>query len=252
MELNDRVALVTGGSSGIGRATALEFMREGARVAVVDVDAEGGMETVRMIREQGGEACFIRCDVSNPEDVEAMVCEVVETYGRIDCAFNNAGIEGRMTSITDSSIDAWQNVIGVNLTGVFLCMKYEIEQMLKQGGGAIVNNASILGLVGFGNASAYTAAKHGVLGLTKVAAIEYASKGIRVNSVCPAFVMTPMLKRVGVMSDSEVYVSMQNRHAVRRMGQPEEIADVAVWLCTDAASFIHGHSMLADGGYLTQ
>ena len=252
MQLQDKVAVVTGGSSGIGRAAAIGFAREGAKVMIADVNVEGSNESVRMIRDAGGEASFIRCDISNPNDVEEMVRRTVELYGSLDCAFNNAGIEGTMASIADYPLDTWNRVISVNLTGVFLCMKYEIEQMLKQGGGAIVNNASILGVIGFGNASAYTAAKHGVLGLTKVAALEYASKGIRVNSVCPAFIVTPMLERAGITSSPEMASMLEGMHAIKRMGRPEEIGDVAVWLCTDAASFVHGHGMLVDGGYVAQ
>jgi len=252
MQLQDKVAVVTGGSSGIGRAAALGFAREGAKVVIADVNVEGSQESVRMIEEAGGAATFIKCDISSPTDVEMMVWKTVEIYGSLDCAFNNAGIEGTTASIAEYPLEVWNRVIGVNLTGVFLCMKYEIEQMLKQGGGAIVNNASILGLVGFGNASAYTAAKHGVLGLTKVAAIEYASKGIRINSVCPAFIVTPMLERAGITSNPEMAAMLEKMHPIGRMGRPEEIGDVAVWLCTDAASFVHGHGMLVDGGYVAQ
>ncbi len=252
MRLQDKVAVVTGGSSGIGRAAALAFAREGAKVVVADVNIEGSSESVRIINESGGDACFIKCDVSNAAEVEAMVKKTVELYGRLDCAFNNAGIEGTSASIADYPLDAWNRIIGINLTGVFLCMKYEIEQMLKQGEGAIVNNASILGLVGFANASAYSAAKHGVLGLTKTAALEYAAEGIRVNSVCPAFIATPMLDRAGITSNPEMNAIMEGMHPIGRLGRPEEIAEVAVWLCTDAASFVHGHGMLADGGYVVR
>lgn len=252
MQLQNKIAVVTGGSSGIGRAAALAFAREGAKVVIADVNIEGSRETVQMIESAGGDACFIKCDVSNAGEVELMVAKTVEMYGSLDCAFNNAGIEGTLASIADCSLDIWNRVIGVNLTGVFLCMKYEIEQMLKQGGGVIVNNASILGLVGFSNASAYTAAKHGVLGLTKVAALEYASRGIRVNSVCPAFIATPMLERAGITSNPEIAATLEKMHAVGRMGRPEEVGNVAVWLCTDAASFVHGHGMLVDGGFVAQ
>lgn len=252
MRLQDKVAMVTGGSSGIGRAAALAFAREGAKVVVADVNIEGSSETVRIINESGGDACFIKCDVSNAAEVQAMVKKTVELYGSLDCAFNNAGIEGTSASVADYPPDAWDRVIGINLTGVFLCMKYEIEQMLAQGAGAIVNNASILGVVGFANASAYTAAKHGVLGLTKTAALEYAAKGIRVNSVCPAFIATPMLERAGITSNPEMNTVVEGMHPVGRLGRPEEIAEVAVWLCTDAASFVHGHGMLIDGGYVAR
>lgn len=252
MQLQNKVAVVTGASSGIGRAAALGFAREGAKVVIADMNTDGSHQTVRMIEDAGGVASFIRCDVSSSADVEAMVLKTVELYGSLDCAFNNAGIEGTSASIAEYPLDAWNRVIGVNLTGVFLCMKYEIEQMLKQGGGAIVNNASILGVVGFANASAYTAAKHGVLGLTKVAAMEYASKGIRVNSICPAFIATPMLERAGITTNPEMKGMLESMHPIKRMGRPEEIGDVAVWLCTDAASFVHGHGMLVDGGYVAQ
>ncbi len=252
MKLQGKVAVVTGGSSGIGRAAALGFAREGARVVIADVNIEGSAESVRMIEDAGGEAAFVPCDVSVASDVEAMVRKTVELYGSLDCAFNNAGIDGTSASIADYPLNIWDKVIGVNLTGVFLCMKYEIEQMLKQGGGAIVNNASILGVVGFANASAYAAAKHGVLGMTKVAALEYASKGIRVNSVCPAFVVTPMLEHAGITSNPEMKAMLEGMHPIKRMGRPEEIGDVAVWLCTDAASFVHGQGMLVDGGYVAQ
>lgn len=253
MQLQGKVAVVTGGSSGIGRAAALAFAREGAKVVIADVDIEGSRESVGMIEAAGGEACFIRCDISNAGEVEVMVQKTVDMYGSLDCAFNNAGIEGISVSIADYPLDMWNKVLSVNLTGVFLCMKYEIQQMLKQGGGgAIVNNASILGVIGFANASAYTAAKHGVLGLTKVAAMEYASKGIRVNSVCPAFIATPMLERAGITSNPETAAMLAGMHPVRRMGRPEEIGEIAMWLCTDAASFVHGHGMLVDGGYVAQ
>ena len=252
MEFNGKVAVITGASSGIGRATALAFAREGARVVIGDVNEEGSNETVRMIGEIGGEASFIRCDTSNPEDAKRMVAHAVEKFGAVDVAFNNSGIEGKAALVADYDIDMWNRVIGVNLSGVFFCMKFEIEQMLKQGKGAIVNNASILGHVGFPTASAYVAAKHGVLGLTKNAALEYGGLGIRVNAVCPGFVVTPMLERGGIMGNPEMLHTIENLHALKRLGTPDEIAEGVLWLCSDRASFVTGHPMVIDGGYLAR
>ncbi|MBI4301201.1 MAG: SDR family oxidoreductase [Chloroflexi bacterium] len=251
--LEGKVAVVTGGSSGIGRATALAFAREGAKVIVGDVATEASGETVRLIKGAGGEATFVRCDVSQAADVQAMVNIAVTAYGRLDCAFNNAGIEGAQATTADYPEEVWNRVISINLTGVWLCLKYEIAQMLKQdGGGAIVNNASILGTVGFPGAVAYTAAKHGVLGLTKVAALEYSAQGIRVNAVCPGFILTPMLERAGLTTNRELLDKIVSLHPIGRLGKPEEIAEAVIWLCSDAASFVTGHPMLVDGGYIAQ
>jgi NAD(P)-dependent dehydrogenase (short-subunit alcohol dehydrogenase family) len=251
-EFEGKVAIVTGASSGIGRACALAFAARGASVVVADVNVEGSEETVRMIREAEGDATFVRCDVSKPEDVEAMVDATVATFGRLDYACNNAGIEGTSAPTAEYPIDSWNRVIGVNLTGVWLCVRYEIPQMLRSGGGAIVNIASILGQVGFANAVAYTSAKHGVVGLTKVAAMEYATQGIRVNAVCPAFIYTPMLERAGMTKGSAMYDAVSAMHPMKRMGTPEEIAEAVVWLCSDGASFVTGESLLVDGGYVAQ
>ncbi|MGH8008520.1 MAG: SDR family oxidoreductase, partial [Candidatus Binatia bacterium] len=222
--MNGKIALVTGASSGIGRATALTFAREGAKVVAADVTVAAGEETVRMIQAAGGEAVFIKADVSKGTDVEALIKKTVETYGRLDCAFNNAGIEGKFSPTIEGTEENWQRVIDINLKGVWLCLKYEIIQMLKQGGGAIVNTASVAGLVGAAGGSAYVASKHGVNGLTKTAALEYAKQGIRVNSVCPGGIRTPMLERImsGNPGMSEMIAAME---PVGRLGKPEEIAE---------------------------
>jgi len=246
-----KVALITGGGSGIGRATALLFGREGAKVLVADYNAEGGEHTVKTIKEAGGTAIFHAADVSNPQDVDGMVHKVVETYGRLDCAFNNAGIEGQMGDTPGCSLENWNRVIAINLTGVFLCMKYEIPLMLKHGGGSIVNTASAAGLVGLAGGPAYVAAKHGVAGLTKTAALEFAQKGIRVNAVCPGFIRTPMVERVldkGTFSEEQIFAA----EPMHRMGKPEEIAEAVLWLSSDASSFVTGLPMPVDGGYVAQ
>jgi NAD(P)-dependent dehydrogenase (short-subunit alcohol dehydrogenase family) len=246
-----KVALVTGGGSGIGRATALGFAQNGASVVVADVDVGGGEETVRQIEEADSKALFVQTDVSNAAQVEALVNQAVDTYGRLDYACNNAGIGGAAAMTGDYPEDSWNQVIAINLTGVWLCMKHEIQQMLKQGG-AIVNMASILGTVGFATAPAYVAAKHGVVGLTKTAAIEYAPQGIRVNAVCPGFIATPLLERGGLQEGTDIYNMVVNLHPVKRLGTSEEIAEAVIWLCSNAASFVTGHAMLVDGGYVAQ
>ena len=246
-----KVALVTGAGSGIGRATALVFAREGAKVVVSDIVVEGGEETVQQIKAAGGEAIFVKADVSQAADVEALITQTVETYGRLDCAFNNAGIEGGVKPTIDCTEEEFARTIAVNLTGVWLCMKHEIQQMLSQGGGAIVNTASVAGLVGFPGLPDYVASKHGVLGLTKTAALEYAKSGIRVNAVCPGVIQTPMVERGAQLSPGfdELAVSME---PVGRFGQPAEIGEAVVWLCSDAASFVTGHPMTVDGGLVAQ
>ena len=250
--LTGKVALVTGGGTGIGRASSIAFAQEGAKVVVSDVNAESGNETVRLIGDSGGEAVFVRADVSSAGEVEALVKKAVSTYDRLDCAFNNAGIAGVIGASThDYPDESWERVIGVNLKGVWLCMRYEIAQMLKQGGGAIVNTASIWGLVGAPGASAYVASKHGVVGLTRAAALEYASQGIRINAVNPGTIRTPILDPfIAAMPDFETM--MTARHPIGRIGLPEEVAQVVVWLCSDAASFVVGQNLPVDGGYTTQ
>ncbi len=250
-QLDGKVALITGAGSGIGRASALAFAREGAKVAVADIVVEGGEETVRMVKEAGGEAFFIKVDVSNAAEVEAMVNTVVDTYGRIDCAYNNAGIEGRLASTDEYPEDVFDKVIDINLTGVWLCMKYELPHMLKQGSGAIVNTASGAGLIGVAGMSAYVASKHGVVGLTKTAALEYAKSGIRVNSVCPGLIQTPMVERI-TADQPQLGEALVAAEPVGRTGKPEEIAESVVWLSSDAASFVTGHAMSVDGGFVAQ
>jgi NAD(P)-dependent dehydrogenase (short-subunit alcohol dehydrogenase family) len=249
--LEGKVALVTGAGSGIGRATALVCAREGAKVVVADVVVAGGEETVRLIKATGGEALFVKADMAKAAEVEAMVNTAVAAYGRLDCAHNNAGIEGAMDTTADYTEEDWDRVIRVNLTGVWLCMKYEIAQMLKQGGGAIVNTASGAGLVAVPRMPAYVASKHGVVGLTRTAALEYAKAGIRVNAVCPGAIQTPMVERVTSRRPGMVE-RMAVAMPIGRMGKPEEIAEAVVWLCSDAASFVTGHAMSVDGGAVAQ
>jgi NAD(P)-dependent dehydrogenase (short-subunit alcohol dehydrogenase family) len=252
-QLEGKVALVTGGASGIGRATALTFAREGAKLVIADRHEEGGQQTVHMITENGGEAIFVQVDVTQTTAVEAMISQAVKTYGRLDCAHNNAGIGSRpRVLLHEVTEESWDQVIDINLKGVWLCMKYELIQMLAQGGGAIVNTASIMGLVGsWSRSGAYNASKHGVVGLTKTAALEYATSGIRVNCVCPGYIRTPLIEET-LRSRPEMEAQIVTRHPVGRMGRPEEIAEAVVWLCSEAASFVTGHTMTVDGGYVAQ
>ncbi|QRO02023.1 SDR family oxidoreductase [Archangium violaceum] len=249
--LEGKTALVTGAGSGIGRAVAIAFAREGARVIVSDVNVAGGEATVAAIQKQGGETRFIRCDISKSSEVEALVRGTVEAFGRLDCAVNNAGIAGLMAPTGDYPEDAWDQVIATNLKGAWLCMKQEIQQMLKQGGGSIVSTASVAGLVGIQMAPAYVAAKHGLVGLTKAAALDYAKANIRINAVCPGVVRTPMVT-VSTDQSKELEAALMAAEPVGRMAQPEEIAEAVVWLSSGAASFITGAALPVDGGFVAQ
>ncbi len=271
--LEGKVGLITGGAIGIGEATALAFAREGAKVVVADILVKEGQKTVERIKKAGGEAVFVRCDVAQAAEVEAMVQQTVATYDRLDCAFNNAGFEGDIAPTVDCSEENWDHVVDVNLKGVWLCMKYEMIQMLKQGGGAIVNTSSVAGVVAERGFPAYAAAKGGVIQLTKTAAVEYAGTGIRINVVCPGVITTPMTDRARTNLNIDAMVPGMVRSAfikrlvnrmmrsrfmwsvmskmmqpIGRTGQPEEIAEAVVFLCSDKSSFTTGHSMIIDGG----
>lgn len=245
----NKVAIVTGGSSGIGKATALAFAKKGAKVVVVDWIENS--ETLNLIKDLGGEVLFVKCDVSKAADVKAMIEKTIAVFGRLDYAFNNAGIEGTSAPIQDCSEENWDKTIGINLKGIWLCMKYEIPEMLKQGKGVIINCSSVAGLVGFSGLPAYVASKHGVIGLTKTAALECAKLGIRVNAVCPGVIQTPMMDRL-TGNKKEAEEQFTGLEPVGRFGQPEEIANAVVWLCSDEASFVTGLAMPVDGGFVAQ
>lgn len=246
--LEGKVVLVTGGGSGIGRASALAFVREGAKAVISDVDIDGGEETIHKIKEVGGEAIFFKADVSEASEVETLINKTIEKYRRLDCAHNNAGVVERVLAPTaDCTVEEWDRVINTNLKGVFLCMKYEIPQMIKQGEGCIVNTASVNGLIGNRNIPAYCASKHGVVGLTKTAALEYAHAGVRINAVCPGAIRTPMGEHF-TFGNQEYEAQLIAKHPIGRLGIPEEVAEAVVWLCSKAASFITGDALVVDGG----
>jgi NAD(P)-dependent dehydrogenase (short-subunit alcohol dehydrogenase family) len=247
-QFKNKVALVTGGASGIGEACALTFARRGAKVAVVDVNDDLGEKTAAAVKNAGSDAIYLHTDVSDPAAVEKMVVDTVKAFGRLDIAVNNAGIGGEQNPTGAYSLEGWRKVIDINLNGVFYCMRYEIPEMLKHGAGAIVNMASILGTVGFANSSAYVTAKHGMLGLTKTAALEYGKQGIRINSVGPGFIKTPLLDAL----DEPTQAYLGGLHALGRMGEAQEVADLVAYLCSDQATFLTGGYYLVDGGYTAQ
>src|SRR3984893_3913862 len=250
--LDGKIAIITGAGSGIGRATAKIFAREGAKLLISDIVADAGMETLKALKDAGAAATFMKVDVAKSNEVEAMVAKAVETYGRIDCAFNNAGIEGEGALTHKCTEENWHRVLSINLTGVWLCMKAEIAQMLKQGGGgAIVNTSSGAGLAGIKGMPAYVAAKHGVAGLTRAAALEYGRHNLRINAVCPGPIRTPMMAR-GLQRRPELEERYARSEPLKRLGEPEEIGEAVAWLCSDRASYVTGLPMPVDGGFMPQ
>lgn len=249
--MNGKVAIVTGAAAGIGRATAMAFAKEGAKVVVADVTAPGGEETVNCIRRGGGDAIFVQTNVAIESEVASLIKATIDAYGRLDYAFNNAGIEGAIAPTAEYPVEMWDRVLGVNVTGAWLCMKAEIPEMLKHGGGAIVNCSSVAGLVGSKGLAAYVASKHGLAGLTKVTALDYAQSGLRVNAVCPGVIDTAMIDRVtgGDAAAEKGFVAME---PVGRMGTPDEVAATVIWLCSDASSFVTGQALAVDGGFVAQ
>lgn len=250
--LKDRVAIVTGGSLGIGKATALTFCREGTKVVIADMLQEEGERVADAINQGGGQAIFVRTNVASEEDVIALVQKTLDTFGQLDFAVNNAGVGGVSSPTADYPLQEWQRVLDVNLNGVWFCMKHEIPAMLKEKSSVIVNMASIAGLVGFAGSAAYVASKHAVIGLTKVAAIEYGAQGLRINAVCPGFIQTPLLEKHGFTEGSEVSKQVAQLHLLKRIGRPEEVAEMIVWLCSDYASFMTGNPLPVDAGFVVQ
>ena len=246
--MKNKVVIITGAASGIGKATAELFAKHGASVVISDIQEAEGKATTENIIANGGKASFIKTDVSRPEEMEALVNFAIKTYGKLDIAVNNAGLGGELNPIADMSIEGWNKVIEVNLNSIFYGMKYQIQAMLKNGDGSIVNIASILGAVGFAGSSAYTAAKHGVVGISKAAALEYSSQGIRINAVGPGFIETPLLNAL----DAEMKSQLASLHPIGRLGTSEEVAELILWLASDKASFVTGSYYPVDGGYLAR
>ncbi|SRR5579883_182814 len=244
-----KVAIITGGAAGIGRSTALAFAREGASVGILDVLDKEGVETAALLKAGGAEVKFLHCNVADAQNVKSAIDEIVSTFGRLDYAFNNAGTEGVSAPTADFTEENWDRVIDINLKGVWLSMKYEIPYMLKQGGGSIVNNSSVAGLVGFAAGAIYTASKHGMIGLTKAASLDYIRKNIRINAVCPGIIHTAMIDRY-THGSKELEKQLIVGEPIGRMGKPEEIADAVLWLCSDAASFVTGIALPVDGGWV--
>ena len=249
--MKDRVVIVTGAASGIGRATAIAFAKEGAKLSLSDLDEAGGAETLEAVRAAGADGIFTRCDVAQEKDVAAMVAKTVEHFGRLDCAHNNAGIENDPKPITEIPADVFDRVIAINVRGVYLCMKAEIAAMLRTGKGAIVNTASVAGLIGPAGLLPYVASKHAVVGMTKSASAEFASAGIRINAVCPGLIRTPMLDRLEANLGTEAFQAFVAATPIRRVASPDEVAAAVVWLCSDAASFVTGFPMAVDGGFIS-
>jgi NAD(P)-dependent dehydrogenase (short-subunit alcohol dehydrogenase family) len=249
-DMRGKVAIVTGASAGIGRATALAFAERGASVVIADIDPRGE-EVASEVKACGAEALFVPTDVSSHDEVERMVAAAVSSFGRLDFAFNNAGIEGVPAPLPEQSIEIWHRTLAINLTGVWLCMRSEIPAMLAHGSGAIVNCSSIAGLTGYPNMGAYVASKHGVVGLTKSAALELAATGIRVNAVCPGVIRTEMIDRF-TGGDPVATQTLEQSEPMGRMGTPEEVASSVLWLCSDGAGFVTGHALAVDGGYLSR
>jgi NAD(P)-dependent dehydrogenase (short-subunit alcohol dehydrogenase family) len=246
--MKNKTVIITGAASGIGKATAILFAKQGANVIVSDIQETEGKEVVKNIIEDGGKATFFKTDVSKPEEMEALVNYAIKTYGKLDIAVNNAGIGGELNPVADMSIEGWQKVIGINLNSLFYGMKYQIQTMLKSGGGSIVNISSILGSVGFAGSAGYTAAKHGVVGLTQTAALEYSAQNIRVNAIGPGFIDTPLLNAL----DAEMKKQVVALHPIGRLGKSEEVAELILWLGSDKSSFVTGSYYPIDGGYLAR